>query len=65
MDQSSKIVSHAEARRLLGRAGIAWDDIEKIIAALPDPIDVDRDEQTLVGYGVTREYLVDALGGSP
>jgi hypothetical protein len=32
---------------------------------LPDPIDLDRDGPLLAEFGITRESLVDMMGGSP
>jgi hypothetical protein len=32
---------------------------------LPDPIDLDRDGDFLLRHGITRDHLIDRLGGSP
>lgn len=32
---------------------------------LPDPVDLDRDEQLLADLGITRGLLIDTMGGSP
>jgi hypothetical protein len=32
---------------------------------LPDPIDLDRDEELLANLGITRGHLVASMGGSP
>jgi hypothetical protein len=48
----------------LRRAG-AYGLIEGHEAELPDPIDLDRDEPLLAELGITRGFLVDAMGGSP
>lgn len=32
---------------------------------LPDPIDSERDAETLAKYGITAEVLIDRMGGSP
>jgi hypothetical protein len=32
---------------------------------LDDPIDLDRDAETLLRYSITREHLTEIMGGSP
>jgi len=54
-----------EARKALIREGMGREHIEEILAKLPDPIDVDRDGDFLLRYGITRDHLIDRLGGSP
>jgi hypothetical protein len=34
------------------------------LAGLPDEIDIDRDGAVLARFGITRDRLVDRLGGS-
>lgn len=58
-------ISHAELSRVLRRAGYPVEEIQKILAQLPDPIDVDRHSQTLRRYGLTRGGLMDQMGASP
>ena len=60
-----KTVSKAEAVRVLRRAGYSTETIQEIDDQLADPIDLDRDAPTLLRYGITRERLMDAMGGSP
>ena len=57
-------ISHAEFFRLLRRAGYRQEVIEEITAQLRDPIDVDRDSHILERYHLTREHLMDRLGGT-
>jgi hypothetical protein len=57
--------SHEEAARVLRRAGYSDEFIRKVLAELPDPIDVQRDQQILARYGLSAERLMDRLGGSP
>jgi hypothetical protein len=57
--------SHEEAARILRRAGYSDEFIEELLSQLPDPIDLQRDEQILARYGVSRERLMDRMGGSP
>jgi hypothetical protein len=39
--------------------------ISDVLGQLPDPIDLQRDQQTLARYGLSGERLMDRLGGSP
>jgi hypothetical protein len=57
--------SHEEAARILRRAGYSDEFIQELLSQLPDPIDLQRDEQILARYGVSRERLMDRMGGSP
>ena len=58
-------ISHSELSRVLRRVGYPVEEIEKITARLPDPIDADRDWQVLAGYGLSREHLIERAGASP
>jgi hypothetical protein len=51
---------------VLARVGRA-DLIEKAKRDLPETIDTDRDidQQRLFEYGLTRNQLIDRMGGSP
>jgi hypothetical protein len=57
--------SHAEAARVLRRAGYSDEFIKELLSQLPDPIDLQRDQQILARYGVTRERLMDRMGSGP
>ena len=57
--------SHEEFARALRRAGYADEFISDILTQLPDPIDLQRDEQILLRFGLSPERLMDRLGGSP
>lgn len=61
----SRTVSKAEAIRVLRRAGYSAEIIQEIDDQLSDPIDLDRDAPTLSRYGITREHLMEVMGGSP
>ena len=50
---------------MLRRAGYSAETIREIHDQLDDPIDLDRDAETLVRYGITREHLTETMGGSP
>jgi hypothetical protein len=38
---------------------------EEALRVLPDPVDLDFAVEVLQSYGVTRDELVDRMGGSP
>lgn len=61
----SRTISKAEAARVLRRAGYSAELIREIHDQLADPIDLDRDAPTLSRYGISREHLVEMMGGSP
>src|SRR5437016_1431720 len=39
--------------------------VEEAAGKLPDPIDLDRDQELLASYGLTRTQVLDRLGSSP
>ena len=55
----------AEVLQFLRRAGYPSERIEAIKAALPDPVDFDRDATLMTRLGLTRDHLMDLMGGSP
>jgi hypothetical protein len=55
----------AELTRVLERADLPDDLIEEVTGELPDLVDFDRDAAVLDRYGLTRDRLVDMMGGSP
>jgi hypothetical protein len=59
------LFSHAQAEQILRRAGFHQEQIDEVLRDLPDPIDIERDGGALVKHGVSREQLIDRLGGSP
>ncbi len=64
MDQRRSI-SHAEAEQILRRAGYSPKQIEDVLRETPDPIDTERDSETLFKQGITAGTLMERLGGSP
>ncbi len=38
---------------------------EEALRVLPDPVDLDFAVKVLESYGVTRDELIDRMGGSP
>lgn len=57
--------SHEEFARVLRRAGYSDEFIREVLSHLPDPIDLQRDQQILARYGLSPERLMDRMGGSP
>lgn len=57
--------SHKEAARLLRLAGYSDEFISEVLSQLPDPLDLQRDQQILARYGLDAELLMDRMGGSP
>jgi hypothetical protein len=57
--------SHEEATRVLRRAGYSDEFIQELLSQLPDPIDLQRDQQILAHYGISPEGLMNRMGGSP
>ena len=49
---------------LLRKIG-AGERVDEARATLPDPIDLDRDENLLAEFGLSPGQLVERLGGSP
>jgi len=62
---SSALRSHEEAARLFRRNGYSDEFISEVLSQLPDPIDLQRDQQILARYGLNPERLMDLMGGSP
>lgn len=47
------------------RAGYSDEVIREVLSQLPDPVDLQRDQQILARYGLSPERLMDRMGGSP
>jgi ABC-type nitrate/sulfonate/bicarbonate transport system ATPase subunit len=59
-------VPRSDAVKLLRRAGMPLERVHEIMAELPDdPIDLDASEPVLSRFGLSRERLIDIMGGSP
>ena len=65
MSEQRDLRSKADVLEVLRRTGVDRETIQAVDAALPDPVDVQRDAAVLARYGVTRDLLVDRMGGSP
>ena len=63
--EKRQLISHAEARRILRRVGYPQERIDDVLRQLPDPIDTERDGEAVFKLGVSRDTLMDRLGGSP
>lgn len=57
--------SHDELTRVLHRAGYPDEFIKEVLSQLPDPVDLERDQQILARFGLSAERLMDRMGGSP
>jgi hypothetical protein len=57
--------SHEEVARVLRHAGYRDDFIREVLAELPDPVDLERDEPILARFGLGPEPLMQRLGSSP
>jgi hypothetical protein len=57
--------SHEDAARILRRAGYSDEFIREVLSQLPDPIDLQRDQQILARYGLSASRLMDRMGSSP
>jgi hypothetical protein len=47
------------------RAGHSEELIHEVLSQLPDPIDLQRDQEILARYDLSSERLMDRMGGSP
>jgi hypothetical protein len=47
------------------RAGYSDEFISEVLSQLPDPIDLQRDQQILAQYGLNPERMMDRMGASP
>ena len=63
--RDSGLRSHKEMARVMRRAGYSDEFISEVLGQLPDPVALQRDQQTLGRYGLSAERLMDRLGGSP
>jgi hypothetical protein len=57
--------SQEEFARALRRAGYSDEFISEVLSQLPDPVDLQRDQQILARYGLSPERLMDRMGGGP
>jgi hypothetical protein len=57
-------LSRQEIIQMLRRAGLA-DVAAAAQTSLPDPVDAKALDQFCGRYGLSRQYLIDRMGGSP
>ena len=50
---------------VLRRSGVPEQTVQALDAALDDPVDVTRDANLFLRYGITLDSLIDSMGGSP
>jgi hypothetical protein len=62
-DRASR--SHEELARVLRRAGYPDEFIHQVLSELPDPVDLQRDQQILTRYGLSPERLMGRFGSGP
>jgi hypothetical protein len=60
-----KLYSHAEAEKMLRKAGYSQAQIEDVLRDIPEPIDSDRDGEAFMKHGITFDLIKDRAGGSP
>jgi hypothetical protein len=65
--EQRRFVSHAEAARLMRRAGYSQEQIDQVLHELPDPFDMDsqHNEAVFLKHGITYGRAMDRMGGSP
>lgn len=61
----ARLVSHAEAARVLRKAGYSQEEIQELLRDLPDPIDTERYGDEIARRGISMSQLMDRMGGSP
>jgi hypothetical protein len=65
MSDQSDLRSKAHVIALLRRIGVPEETVTALDAVLDDPVDLVRDANLLASYGLTRDNLIDRMGGSP
>ena len=63
--ERKRLVSHADARSVLRRAGYSEQQIADVLRDFPDPIDTERDSEALLRRGISAGRLMDRMGSSP
>lgn len=61
----TRLVSHAEVRRVLRTAGYSEDQIDDVLRDFRDPIDLEHAREKLLQHGISLGALMDRRGASP
>jgi hypothetical protein len=56
---------HEKVTRLLRREGYSDGFISEVLRQLPEPVDVQRDQEILGHFGLSPEQLMDRMGAGP
>jgi len=64
MDET-RLMSHAQVRSVLRRAGYSKDQIDDVLREFPDPIDLEHAREKLLQRGISLGALMDRRGASP
>jgi hypothetical protein len=65
MSEMGDLRAKADVLAVLRRAGAPEQQIQALAEELEDPVDLTRDGHLLGRYGISRDSLIDSLGGSP
>jgi hypothetical protein len=65
LSEKRTLRSKATLLAVLRRTGFPEETIRAIELAVREPVDLLRDGNLLAEYGITRDRLVDRMGGSP
>jgi hypothetical protein len=65
MSGKPRVHPKSEVLAILRRAGVSEQTVEALDAELRDPVDTDRDANAFLRHGITLDYLIDRMGGSP
>ena len=65
MSEERDLRTKAEVLAVLRRSGVPEETVQALDAALDDPVDVTRDANLFLRYGITLDSLIDSMGGSP
>jgi len=64
MSEERDLRRKSEVLAVLHRTGVPERTLQALDAALEDPVDLRRDGNLLARYGITRDGLIDRMGGS-
>ena len=64
MSDERILLPKADVLAVLRRTGVLEQTIHALEGKLDDPVDVQRDANLLASFGITRQGLMDRMGGS-